>query len=227
MVDYVYICRSGENEELRYSIRSVITNASQPNIFLFGQAPNWYRGNVELIKERGSKYTRARNNLTAITKSEAVSEKFVLMNDDFFIMKKISTPEIWHGGYLIDKIEERKAKDPDAPYVSQLMETYKSLKRLGIKDPIDYELHTPLVMTKTGLAEALRHAGLWRSLYGNLNNIGGKLHKDVKVYPKDFRFDSYNWKKKSLYLSTMEEAFNDDVGAMIRSKFVTPTVYEG
>lgn len=226
-MDYVYICRSGENEELRYSIRSVVKNTSKPNIFIFGQVPNWYRGNVELIKERGSKYGRARNNLAAITRSEAVSEEFVLMNDDFFIMKKLSAPEIWHGGYLIDKINERRAKDPYSPYVSQLMETYKSLKRLGIKDPIDYELHTPLVMTKTGLAESLKHAGLWRSLYGNLNNIGGTLHDDVKVYPQCFNYESYNWKKRGLYLSTMEEAFDDEVGTMIRTRFATPTVYEG
>lgn len=225
-MDYAYICRSGENEELRYSIRSVVKNTTKPNIVIFGQTPDWYNGDAQIIKELGSKYTRARANLLAITKSDLISDKFILMNDDFYIMKRTSLPPVWHGGYLLDKVQERKKKNPDSPYASQLMETYKSLRRMGITDPIDYELHTPLQMTKDGLQEALKKPGLWRSLYGNVNNIGGEYHEDVKVYPEDFSIESYDWTKKSQYLSTMDAAFDQKVGDMIKARFNKKTKYE-
>lgn len=226
MMDYAYICRSGENEELRYSIRSLVKNTANPNIFLFGQAPSWYSGNIELIKERGTKYSRARTNLTAITKSSDVQEEFVLMNDDFFIMQRTTIPPVWHGGLFSDKVAERKTRDPNTPYFAKLLETQKTLKSLGIKDPLDYELHTPLQITKSGLAEALKYPGLWRSIYGNLNQIGGEYHEDVKIYPEGFAVPSYDWKKKSLYLSTMDEAFEGPAGRMIRNKLSKKTIYE-
>lgn len=225
-MDYAYICRSGSNEELRYSIRSLVKNTTKPNIVIFGQTPSWYVGDKELIKEKGTKYGRARNNLAAITKSELIAEDFILMNDDFFVMQRTPVPPVWHGGYLVDKIHERKKKDPDAPYVSQLIETYKSLRTLGIDNPIDYELHTPMQMTKSGLASALKYPGLWRSLYGNMNSIGGEFHEDVKVYPQGFSIASHDWTKKSRYLSTMDAAFDQEVGHMIRTKFNKKTKYE-
>jgi hypothetical protein len=57
-------------------------------------------------------------------------------------------------------------------------------------DPISYELHQPMLVNRQAMADTLdRFTHItkdappqWRSLYGNINDIGGELRGDVKVY---------------------------------------------
>ena len=89
-MDFVYLCKTGENEELRYSIRSVLNSFPKAKIWVVGGKPKWYVGNyVEVIQDRNL-YTNIYNNLVAICKSNQISNKFILMNDDFFIVNKVS-----------------------------------------------------------------------------------------------------------------------------------------
>jgi hypothetical protein len=84
-MDFVYICKPGDNEELRYSIRSVLYSFPDANIWLVGGKPSWYSGNYIYVDQKHHKYANAINNLHAICDSNEISEEFVLMNDDFFI----------------------------------------------------------------------------------------------------------------------------------------------
>ena len=225
-MDYVYICRGGENEELRYSIRSLIKFAKDPNIIIFGQGPDWYGGQRAIVDPQGSKYKNARANLKALIESDLVSEEFVLMNDDFYLMREIDDePPIWNGGPLFEKILIRKKMHPFASYTNLLLETYRSIQTLGIKEPLDYELHTPLKMTKTGLAEAMQYPGLWRSIYGNLNNIGGERHNDVKIYADPDRSLDKEF-VVTLYLSSDDESFESVKNKYLKYLFLKPSEYE-
>ena len=44
-MDFVYICKEGVNEELKYSIRSVVESFPESNIWVVGGKPDWYTGN--------------------------------------------------------------------------------------------------------------------------------------------------------------------------------------
>ena len=180
-MDYVYICRNGDNEELRYSIRSVVANGKPDNIWVVGGKPDWYRGNfIEVIQDK-DKYQNARNNMKTIAHSKDISEHFVLMNDDFFIINPINYVETFHGGSLSDKIGIFELHSNSSPYTKLLLKTEQVLNRWGISDPLDYAIHVPMVMEKNKLKDIMntRIEGISiRTLYGNKFDIGGQLIKD-------------------------------------------------
>lgn len=99
-MNFVYVCRDGENEELRYSIRSVLSSFPEAKIWVVGGKPSWYIGNYIEVKQSQSKYGNVLNNLKSICNSELIEESFVFMNDDFFIVNKIDTIDIFHGGKI-------------------------------------------------------------------------------------------------------------------------------
>jgi hypothetical protein len=181
-MQFVYICRGGDNEELRYSLRSVRKFFPKDEIIVVGSPPNWYMGKKIIVPQNRDKYTNAYNNLNMICKSDQIEDKFVLMNDDFFIIKPVKEIKNFHGGLLIDKFKAYSEFAPKSAYTRRLLQTYKTLKRFGIQYPLDYELHVPMVVEKSKLLRALEYNVLWRSVYGNVFGIGGKEIIDVKVY---------------------------------------------
>jgi hypothetical protein len=229
-MDYAYITREGMNEELRYSIRSVEHFMPAGEVFLFGGKPNWYIGNYTKVLQRGHKYDNARKNLNQICLNDQISDTFVLMNDDFFAKEQVKTIETYHGGSLLKKFELYKQKAPKSGYTRLLGETYTGLRRMGIDDPLDYELHVPMVMTKKGLSEAIQTPYLWRSVYGNLNNIGGEKIQDVKIYSQGY----LKGRVQNMSLDQCEYISCDDNSfTLIYKKFLKdtlksrPTKYEG
>lgn len=225
-MDVVYICRSGDNEELRYSIRSVEKNLKFDSLWVVGSAPSWYTGNLIEVEPKGTKYAVARSNLKAIAKSDKISNDFVLMNDDFFIMQPMDSVQIWHGGRLDDKLKYRKVIAPYSSYTGLLSETYTVLRRHGLRNALDYELHTPLPMTKPGLEAALPYGGLWRSIYANMNNIGGEQHSDVKLYhPESNLYTEINNVETTPYLSSDDASFAI-LSYELNKRFPDPSSYE-
>ena len=120
-MDFVYICRTGPNEELRYSIRSVMNSFPDAKIWVSGGKPDWYIGNYISIDQNGSKYANAIANINAICDSKEISDDFVLMNDDFFILKKIDSIKTFHSGLLIDKITRFKEVARSSAYINKLV----------------------------------------------------------------------------------------------------------
>lgn len=184
-MDYVYICRNGNNEELRYSLRSIEKNMPDGNVWVLGYRPEWYKGNYIRVEDCSTKFENIKNCIRIIPTINEISENFILMNDDFFACNKIDNVEIMHGGLLIDKIKKYKELRMSSKYIRLLELTYKDLVKNGISEPIDYDIHVPLPMTKSGLSQTIDMAYFPRSGYGNIKNIGGVLVNDVKIYSKE------------------------------------------
>jgi len=165
-MDFVYICKDGVNEELKYSIRSVVESFPEANIWLVGGKPDWYIGNYIEVEQKESKYKNAVKNLQTICLSQEISESFILMNDDFYIIKKINKIENFHSGFLLDKINLYQKLNGNSQYTRKLSGTYKKLKALGFENPLDYELHVPMIMEKEKLKIVLELLDqfLWRSI---------------------------------------------------------------
>jgi hypothetical protein len=229
-MDFVYICKDGSNEELRYSIRSVVESFPDSNIWVVGGKPSWYSGNYIHVKQSLTKYRNAIQNLNAICDSDKIFEEFVLMNDDFYIIKNINTIKTYHGGLLLDKINLYQKINSNSNYTRKLAATYKKIKSLGIEDPLDYELHVPMIMEKEKLKQTLKDndSFLWRSIYGNIFNIGGEQIEDVKVYTKGpLVLKSYNLKKdENIYLSSADTSFDMILNNILRKQFTEKTKYE-
>lgn len=225
-MDYVYICRDGDNEELRYSIRSVIKNATHDSVWVVGGKPDWYLGNFIQVDDIGNKFENINNCYKVISQASAISNKFVLMNDDFFILGPIGEPPIFHGGSLMAKIERYIAMGGTTKYTRVLMEAYKRLVRLGISDPMDYDIHTPMVVDKTKIESFIDLSYAPRSMYGNLNNVGGKEINDVKIYnPKRDLYEEFDISIMKYFLSTEDGSF-DAALPFLKQAFPEPSKYE-
>jgi hypothetical protein len=228
-MDYVYICKDGDNEELRYSIRSVLKNAPEGNVWVVGGKPEWYSGNYVAVDQTKKKIDNARANLAAIITTREISNEFVLMNDDFFIVNPISEIKIFNGGSLLQKIYEYYDLVPRSSYLQKLSETHTELKMLGIRNPLDFELHVPMVMQKDNLKRTLRNKiALWRSYYGNLYSELGTEMSDVKVY-KDGSLVSRSFDYKNIasdYISTDDDAFEKVLEDILLNMFPEPSPYE-
>lgn len=229
-MDFVYICKDGENEELRYSLRSVTASFPDARVWIVGGKPPWYIGDYIFVPQQSAKYINAINNLKAICASEQISEQFILMNDDFFIIEKINSIENFHGGLLLDKINLYKKITSKSGYIIKLEQTFNKITDLGIPDALDYELHVPMIMEKKKLKAVLRHGHqlLWRSMYGNVYSIGGTEMKDVKVYTEGpLMAKSYEiTSKEHKYLSSTDTSFQMLYSLILKKMFSTKSKYE-
>lgn len=228
-MDFVYICRSGENEELRYSIRSVLHSFPDAKVWLVGGKPDWYEGNYVSVEQNHNKYTNAINNLTTLCNTEQISNNFILMNDDFFIIKKIDKIDYSHGGLLSGKIDKYVKITGSSLYIKKLIQTNTRLNERGINKPLDYELHTPMPMERDKLLTIIKKypSCLWRSMYGNIFEVGGSQMQDVKVYTNRRHLARSNEiTEQSIFLSTEDQAFAGIQNKILNNLFLEPSRYE-
>lgn len=223
-MDYVYTCRSGKNEELRYSLRTIEKNMPEGNVWVVGYRPDWYIGNFIKVEDIGNKFDNIINCIKIISKNSDISENFVFMNDDFFALNTIPSIKNFNGGLLIDKIERYKELRMSSKYIRLLELTYKQLKNFGIKNPIDYEIHVPMTMNKILLANSMAHAFFPRSAYGNIAKIGGEKINDVKIYGKEKIKNNDIFKKD--FISTEDNSFIYLKTALLEKTFTTPSRFE-
>lgn len=220
-MDYVYICRSGDNEELRYSIRSVVKYAEHDNIWVVGNKPDWYKGNFISVPDTGTKFNNITQCHKVICDSPKISEDFVLMNDDFFILKPIQNMPTFSDGLLEDKISHHMAINGLAQYTRVLTKAKKDLYRLKVYDPICYDLHVPMPFNKALLAPIALINYAPRTMYGNIYNIDAVDIKDVKIY-KDRNNINID---ESDFISTEDNSFNL-IKDRLKELFPEPTKYE-
>ena len=227
-MDLVYICKSGDNEELRYSIRSAVKNLKFDNLWVVGGRPDWYVGNHLEVPQSKAKYSNARNNLRAICNSTKISNTFILMNDDFYIINKVDKIPYMHGGLLSKKFLQYKELTGETRYALMLRKTFLNLSRRAKGDVLDYELHVPMVMEKEKLLKIIEVPDLWRSRYGNVFNVGGIEIEDVKVYLSgglaQKSYDIQNLKYD--YLSSSDDSFDMIKEKLLDSYFANKTIYE-
>lgn len=231
-LDVVYVLKEDENnEELRYSLRS-LTNLPHRKVFIAGYKPSWVKNIEHLpIVQSGRKYDNVSHSgvFRTICNNDDISNDFVLMNDDFFVINRISQvpnlrrlQPIDHYIELYDNLEAG-----DKYYCATMKDTAAFLRQRGFQDVDSYELHVPMVINKDRYLElrSMYPKGQslhMRTLYGNYYHVDGKRIKDVKVVK-----DGVGFSKETPFLSTLDELFKyGEVGRYIRAKFPNKSRYE-
>jgi hypothetical protein len=220
-MNFVYSCRSGDNEELRYSIRSVKYFYPKSTVWVVGGKPDWYVGNYIEVKQNQSKNKNIHANLFAACKNKYISDNFIYMDDDFFILNYLEKFNFLYDGLLSEKIKNYDEENLLNSYSRQLRNTNKYLNKLGIANPVNYELHVPMPVEKSKVEKTLRCGDylLWRSVYGNLFSVGGIKTKDVKIYKELSKVDRLS--------STSEgKSFNMLFDLVLKDKFNNHTEHE-
>lgn len=195
-MDVVYVYKHRGTDELLYSIKLVKKYLPHDKIFVVGDLPHYLK-NEDIIfvssSNIGSKYNNTTKHLLKVCKDPRLSENFILMNDDFFIIKPITNPEeefnLNRG--TIASVYNRYLKKYGEPtsYSRGMYNTMKFIQdNCNIKDPLSFELHVPMVMNKHNVLKMYELPGVKdikilhkRSLYGNLYITNSKPCKDVKI----------------------------------------------
>ena len=217
--DVVYLCRAGENEELRYSLRSLV-NVPHGRVWLVGgRPPSWYTGESIRTVQHGLKKEITARAMIAACLDPRISDPFLLFNDDFYVMRPGPLPGPMHRGRLQTVIDWYESQGINSRYVAGMRATKKKLRALGIRQPLSYELHTPMLIDKLRMLGASRHGGHQRTMYGNLVGMGGRRIVDPKVL--NFGDPIPDGRR----LSSMDSTF-PRVEAFLAERFPDPSPWE-
>ena len=212
--DIVIPYKLSKSGELEYAIKSC-KNLKHGRIIVVGDKPELEVEHAKPFIVRWgmlSAHHDVINKLSYIIGTK-LTDEFILMNDDFFVMQPTDL-RTYHRGTLANHIASRRLNDN---YTKTLVKTYDYLKSIGIEEPLSYELHTPMVLNKHKLREMyeaivplISHSSvmLTRSLYGNIYKIGGDFMDDVKNPTVPIGM---------MFISSSDATFKGELGEYIRS----------
>lgn len=216
MIDVVYVHKDKGSGEIALSIKS-LKNLEHRNVYIIGDDPKIKDANYIHVPHAPHRWANKSMHADQMSKYlqachiEELSDNFVAMNDDFFILEPWQ-PVNYYYGTLQELITRRGIRDT---YRNSLVDTNKHLKLLKLETR-NFELHTPFLYNKRALREMLEflmvtgnHTLQIRSIYGNIYKVEGELHRDVK--------DPVEYRGMPL-LSTSEKAFKQEIGAYIKEQ---------
>lgn len=228
-MDVVYLVRKGDsNPELRYSLRS-LANLPHRQVWLVGHCPGWVTGVRHIpTVQTGTKYRNTTLAVRRACENRQITDDFALFNDDFFVMRPLDHVPTMHLGPVEQRIEHHRSRGSTG-YATGAERTAHLLRSWGYDEVLSYETHTPMVINRRGMLDALHRAAPHgiptlhkRTLYGTLHQVGGAL---LDPDPKVTTDDPGPW--HGPFLSTDDQAFRrHPVGEHIRATFPTPCRYE-
>lgn len=227
--DVVYPVKMvGRNYELMFSLRS-LKNIPHGRVVLSGHIPPWAKNTINLPRHPKSiedSKEGSRRNLQTACKWEGLTDKFILMNDDFFIMRPLDKIPMLHRGPLEEIIASYRDRGINTSYVDGMEATLKLLKGMGITNPLSYEIHVPMIVDKKNFLRALAISkkinGFGkRTIYGNLYKVGGNKAHDVKITLKNRA-----WNKQGRYISTDSDSFAIIFQRHFKKIFKEISIYE-
>lgn len=212
-------------EEFRFSLRSAEKNISFRSLFVVGSKPDWLT-NVNYTENHpeGCKASRIMQNIKLICENPDVSEKFIFMNDDYFLLRPFDF-KYWHKGTLRDRMEVLKTGD----YYRHLLATEMALKKRGFST-LQFDLHYPIIYEKKKLLEVIEmydwnipDGYTMKSLYCNTLGIDGEYKEDCKAYKNE---NWSLWTSGKEMFSTSDTNFNKECKNFLLNLYPEPSKFE-
>ena len=207
-IDVVYPVRplAEGNSELRYSLRSVAQNLPHRNIWVIGKDIEWLSSDVGVIwaQDAGKPFENVNRKLMAAVENPLVSDPFLFMMDDVFVMKKQTKVPYFAIGH---SLRERLQKYDKYGSYARDLQAAREILWWAKKDEVDFEAHGPILFKKAGLKQILRKypsSGHRRSLYCNFYKKRPTYTDDFKVYHAEDDPDG-----RLPYLSSAVESWRD------------------
>lgn len=231
--DVVYFVKEcPNNEELRYSLRSMEENWLYNDVWFYGGCPNELKPDhhVKSVQNAPSKWENVRNMMLEACKNEDITEEFWLFNDDFFIMRPIKDFEPRYDGTLTSKIQQIRDKHggEDSEWTKNLGRLLELLKENG-KSEFCYAIHEPMLINRKKMLEVLEKfpdEPMQRALYGNWWGVGG-VHDDDPKYAMPEPRDIAEKLGRHDVISTSDDSFKSGyVGRWLRDRFNRPSRFE-
>jgi hypothetical protein len=225
-MDLVYTLGKGsewDDNEIRYSLRSVEANLPHRKIIVVGDMPDFLQNVIHVPVKDPTNYKSFNTlyKMKVACRSKKISDDFVLMNDDFFVMKPIDKIPYYHKGYLKNTV--KNFEYPGSRYFGTLNRTANLLG-----NGRDFELHCPFIFNKQKFLKLFEvfdlSAGyVYRSVYADYHRIRGKFHPDVKIYNVHDMFVLEN----ETFLSVSPEVVQKPaIEKLLDSNFPNKSIYE-
>lgn|GEM_PF-1267133 len=236
--DLVWLVRPGDdNEELRYSLRSVARNADGlfRKVWIVGTVPSWVTGVEGLpLDPAAEKFANMRQSLAAVVRDRRVAAQIVVFNDDHFVTEPITEWAAFHLGRTSAYVQHLASIGTTSKrntWVRAVENTAEWMRAEGHGDIYCYEAHTPLLFNRRALAAALDAYPADRSLaYPGLYPVAGAAGEGVNAGNSKVVRPGELAVKVALpmpYLSSNDASFADgEVGAHIRAMFPEPSPFE-
>lgn len=219
-MDVVIPYKASRSRELIYAVRSLV-NLPHERIYIIGDQTILDLPHI-IYKQSSDIATNTLNIIDIAVRTHYISEDFIWMADDMYIMKPIEKIPVYHRGTYADILEGYKDVQGNF-YVDRMRKTDRMLRSMGIEYPLCYEAHIPFVINKEKWRKVRGHITPKLnklSMYGNLNKIGGTYMNDVKVRTRD-------WVPDGTFISTHEQTFDlNQVGTFVRTTFKKKSEYE-
>lgn len=220
-MDVVFPYKKTDSDELKYAMRS-LKYLPHRNVFICGDKPDWISDKVIWLGKEGHGVNAQHDselNIRLALKDPRLSSKFILMNDDFFILRPIYKLPDYYTGTFSELIRNRQ----EAAFVTFNQALYKTKTFISDPDPLAFELHIPVIMSKRERLlvsdEILPMLELGctvfpRSIY--LNRYGKNLVKreDVKLYSFKSR------QPLNDFLSTDDGQFDEQIKQLLPGKCI-------
>lgn len=189
-MDILYPLGSGSvwnNQELRYSMRSLEFVKDLGEVFVVGADPGFLSEQVTFIPTYHNFPNPARGifeNLLAACQDERLPERFLYATDDLFFCAEIEAGNYpyYHMGAISDRL-----KNCSSEYYSHLFATQEELKKRGLPT-LNFDSHYPMLVSKSKVLELAElynwdrmHGLTFKSIYCNTFGIEGEFRKDCKV----------------------------------------------
>lgn len=175
------------NNELRFSLRSLEFVKDLDSIFVVGSDPHFLSEQVTFIPTNHKFDNPARGifeNLLAACLDERLPDRFLYCTDDLFFTAEteISNYPFYHLGEIKDKL-----KNCSSEYYHHLFATQEALKKRGLPT-LNFDGHYPMIVEKSKVVELAfmydwnrQHGFTFKSLYCNTFGISGEFRPDCKV----------------------------------------------
>lgn len=227
----IYYVRSGPNEELRYSLRTLAVNGpGDVQVSIIGDPPEWVdRDKVQVVP--GNPYHEAGANSyhNLVVANTLEPGDYWSFNDDFFILRSWPDPfPVWYWRSLEHHMIHSMRDPRSAVRRDRFRITLEHLRSKGIQDPNHYELHIPMKINgerMQGILDDARetineqHPPIWRTLYGNLGAEGEHRQRD------DVKFHLASMVPEGIdFLSTDEKTFRST--SKLLTEYTEPSPWE-
>ena len=230
--DVVYFVKdTAENEELRYSLRSLENNWPYNRVWFAGGCPGRLNPDKHMNLEQtgDDKWNKVRSMIRTVCENDDITEDFWLFNDDFFVLKQSAMQLLpTYNKDLGTYAEQTDEKVGPSEFTKRLRKAEEKLQESG-KYTLNYEVHKPMLINRKKAIEVLDEfpdTPGFRSLYGNYWQIGGTNKPDKKIKVLDYnKMDAV--KTKWSFVSTSDDSFNyGNIGKFLREKFNKPSRFE-
>lgn len=225
--DLVYIIKQSDiNPDLKFSLRSVEKFCNYRNIWIVGYKPNWVK-NVNYLPtvQAGNKWNNSMTNIIAACNCPDISKDFILMNDDFFMIKHIID---WRKSFnlclnTID--EEAKKYENKKPSRWQYGFFYAKtlLDQLHCEKRYNYEYHGPIVFNKENFLKMLEipqiaeiiqttkcfhKRSIYKNIYPDVDLPTPRQFTDTKLR---LNYDLLNMFLHESFISVFDDVVDNDV----------------